>query len=478
MKKSIVLDNKLVIWLFVIFMCIAAFFIGLNSNRGLDADTECSLEASNGVVQKGKSIKVKLSSKNKYDKKRLKWSVSNKRVASIQVSKSRKSVSLKGKKEGTVTVSLKYKKKKLGSVKVCVVNDSLQKKSLTLSINKGGSVQLKNYLKTSIWCKYGDISWSTNKNIVSLKPSNYGQKCKIVCKKPGTCKLTAKQGKHVVGSVTVKIPDSEVLTAKSKSITAKGNIVKIGGAEFLAKYSPRIKYKLHLSKGQYLGTSGEEGLVVKLKNLRSSIFTTEGDVLVYSYIQAIRDGVEEVILESPSGVKYNIEIDVSGGSADEKYIQYEDYISDLCKIADTKETEFEAVEAVVRELTKYEYSLGQRDKFVCSTSKGGNCVAGGLVLKDVCARLGIECRVVSVEAHYSSMPLESAMKGNFHAIEICDVDGKKIITDATPRGFSAFGCFDYEKALNNEWVFPEWVDVDKNDNEVLENARCIENSEV
>ncbi|MDO4322787.1 MAG: Ig-like domain-containing protein [Lachnospiraceae bacterium] len=182
--------------------------------------------------------------KNVGSKKKVTWSTSNKKVATVKKGSNGK-VTITGKKAGTAKITAKYNGKKY-SVKVTVKAPALSKKSLSLNVGKSGTITLKNTVSSK------KVTWKSSKTSVATVKAGKNGKVTITAKKAGTatitatynkkkytCKLTVK-GKTAAPklsktslSITVGKSDSITLnnTVKGKKVTAKSSSTKVAAVK-------------------------------------------------------------------------------------------------------------------------------------------------------------------------------------------------------------------------------------------------------
>lgn len=205
--KIKVADAKLALVLFVVIMCGISLMIGLNSSvKGLDADTNYSVVSEKGIISSGSSSVVNWQSAGSVEESEVHWSVSDANILSLDVMSGSTSAIVTGLKEGSSVVTCEYRGRLVGSVTIFVVNNSLDSDCLSMVTGEEVSVRLKDYLKTSVWCKYGDVSWSVDADgIIDIKSRNYGSECSISAVGSGSCVLTALFNGEVVGFVDIEV---------------------------------------------------------------------------------------------------------------------------------------------------------------------------------------------------------------------------------------------------------------------------------
>ncbi len=156
------------------------------------------------TVYAGKTLQLKVLN----TKKSVKWSTSNKKVATV----SSKGL-VKGVKEGKATITAKVGKKKYTSK--ITVKARLNATKATLTV--GGSTQLKMY-------GVSKVTWSTSNKSVATVTS----KGKVTAKKAGSATITAKVGKK---KYTCKVTVKAKLNATSKTLKEGENYqLKLTGA--------------------------------------------------------------------------------------------------------------------------------------------------------------------------------------------------------------------------------------------------------
>ena len=179
------------------------------------ASKKTALNKSKVTVTTGDSYILKLlSSKKKAITKNVKWSTSNKKIATV----SSKGV-VKAVKKGTATITAKYKGKKY-TCKVTVKNPSLSATKKTLNVGKSFTLSLKNASGKKISTK--NISFKSSKTSVATVSS----KGVVKAKKKGSATITATyKGKKYTCKVTV-----------SSFGVAESNVVLYEGETFVQKF--------------------------------------------------------------------------------------------------------------------------------------------------------------------------------------------------------------------------------------------------
>ncbi len=163
----------------------------------VEAKAKVKLNKTKLTLVKGKSYTLKVMG----NKKKIKWSTSNKKVAIVN-SKGK----VTGKKAGTCTITAKIGSKKY-KCKVTVKNPiKLNKTKVTL--NKGKTYTLK------VSGTKKKVKWSTS----NKKVATVNSKGKVTAKKKGTCTITAK-----ADGLTVK---SKITVQNKKSIPVEGLLIE------------------------------------------------------------------------------------------------------------------------------------------------------------------------------------------------------------------------------------------------------------
>ena len=126
--------------------------------------------------------------------KKVKWSTSSKKIATVSNGK------VKGIKNGTVTITAKYKNKKY-TCKITVKNASLSAKKKALTAGKAFTLTLKDGSGKTVSAT--KVKWSTSNKAVAIVSA----KGKVTSKKAGSAKITATyKGKKYTCTVTVNKP--------------------------------------------------------------------------------------------------------------------------------------------------------------------------------------------------------------------------------------------------------------------------------
>lgn len=159
-----------------------------NGIINVKAATKPKLNKKNTTLIKGQTLVLKVSG----TKSKIKWSSSNKTVATVN-----STGKVTAKKKGTATITAKIRKKTL-SCKITVETPSINKK--TLSLQKGETYSLKiNGTKQK-------VKWSSSdKNIATVNKNG-----KVTAKKAGSAKIFATvSNKKYICKLTVKANSNE-----------------------------------------------------------------------------------------------------------------------------------------------------------------------------------------------------------------------------------------------------------------------------
>ena len=178
-------------------------------------------------MNKGEKFTLKVTG----TKKTVKWSSSNKKVATVN-SKGK----VTAKKKGTVTITAKVGSKKY-KCKITVEAPSISKKTYTMK--KGKTVTLKIKGTTQ------KITWSSNNKSVATVNS----KGKVTAKKNGTATITAKVGK-----------------SKYKCKITVGNVVKISETEHAINVGENFTLKITGTSEKITWSSSDTSIATVDKN--------------------------------------------------------------------------------------------------------------------------------------------------------------------------------------------------------------------
>ena len=156
------------------------------------------------TMNKGEKYTLKVSG----TKKKVKWSTSNKKVATVN-SKGK----VTAKKKGTATITAKVGSKKY-KCKITVEDPSISKTKINLENGNTYTLKVKNTKRS--------VKWSTsNKKIATVN-----SKGKVTAKKAGTVTITAKVGnKKLKCKVTVVSPDYKKKVSTSYTKLSNGKIL-------------------------------------------------------------------------------------------------------------------------------------------------------------------------------------------------------------------------------------------------------------
>ena len=143
-------------------------------------------------------------------KRKITWSSSNKKIASVKKQADGKAV-VTGNKAGKAVITAKYAGNKY-QIHVTVKSPVLSKKSLTITAGKKTVIELKNKAASK------KITWKSSKSSVCFRKSWKQGKATITARKKGTAKITALyRGKKFTCTVKVSAPAPK-LSVKSKTL--------------------------------------------------------------------------------------------------------------------------------------------------------------------------------------------------------------------------------------------------------------------
>ena len=192
---------------FVIVFTILVFIlvIPVSTNKAAAASKKLYFKniSSNTVVKVGKTLKIRYGTSKKYKNKKIGFRSSNKKVATV----SKKGV-IRGKKKGTVKITIYIKKKKSvrATVTIHVKNVPKRVKSIRITGNrtlvKGTTARLKATVAPANAANK-KVKWkSSNKSIVKVSGDG-----KLTAGDTGSARITAtaKDGSRVSKSVTVHV---------------------------------------------------------------------------------------------------------------------------------------------------------------------------------------------------------------------------------------------------------------------------------
>ena len=156
------------------------------------------------TMSKGETYTLKVNG----TKKKVKWSTSNKKVATVN-SKGK----VTAKKKGTATITAKVGSKKY-KCKITVETPSISKSKISLEKGNTYTLKVKNTKRTIKWS-------SSNKSIATVN-----SKGKVTAKKAGTVTITAKVGnKKLKCKVNVVSPDYKKKVSTSYTKLVDGDIL-------------------------------------------------------------------------------------------------------------------------------------------------------------------------------------------------------------------------------------------------------------
>ena len=193
--------------------------------------------------------------RNINSKKKITWSSSNKKIASVKKQAGGKAV-VTANKAGKAVITAKYAGKKY-QIQVTVKSPALSKKSLTIKAGKKISIELKN---TAVSKK---VTWKSSKSsVASVKAGSKG-KATITARKKGTVKITALyRGKKYTCTVKVSTPAPK-LSASSKTLyKGKSFTLELKNAPSSVKWATsnkKIAAIKKISKNKYKVTAKKAG---------------------------------------------------------------------------------------------------------------------------------------------------------------------------------------------------------------------------
>lgn len=199
--------------------------------------TGVTLNKKAATVNKGKTITLKATVKPKGTvNRKVKWSTSNKKVATVT-----QNGVVKGVKAGTAVITVKTENGKKAvckvTVKVPAAKVTLNKK--TLYMVKGKKLTIRSVLKAAVSPSDSTdkVIWSSAKSsVVTIKSG------KLVAKKVGTAKITAKAGRRkatitikvvnkAVKATAVKLNKKKLTLRKGKTVVLKATIKPVKTTE-------------------------------------------------------------------------------------------------------------------------------------------------------------------------------------------------------------------------------------------------------
>ena len=198
MKKT----NK-ILTAIVMALTIVCFCQPINASA---ASTKPVVKATQTVISKGTTTKVKVTYNKKNVTNKAKFKTSNKSVATV----SKKGV-VTGKKAGTAYITATYKGKTSKKVKITVAQVSLNKKSVKLSVGKTATLAAK-YNKKTVKATFKSSNpavASVNKaGVISAKKAGTATITAVYKKTKATCKVSVKAEpvKHIWTEKITKQP--------------------------------------------------------------------------------------------------------------------------------------------------------------------------------------------------------------------------------------------------------------------------------
>lgn len=188
-------------------------------------------------------------------KRKITWSSSNKKIASVKKQADGKAV-VTGNKAGKAVITAKYAGNKY-QIHVTVKSPVLSKKSLTITAGKKTVIELKNKAASK------KITWKSSKSsVASVKAGSKG-KATITARKKGTAKITALyRGKKFTCTVKVSAPAPK-LSVKSKTLyKGRSFTLELKNASSSVKWSTsnkKIAAIKKISKNKYKVTAKKAG---------------------------------------------------------------------------------------------------------------------------------------------------------------------------------------------------------------------------
>lgn len=200
-------------------------------------------------------------------KEKVKWSSSNKKVASVN-----KNGDVKGIKKGTATITAKVGGKKY-TCKVTVRNPELSKKTITVNPGKTLKLTVKNAV--------GTVKWSTSNKAIATVTS--GGVVKGI--KKGTATITAvASGVKLKCTVTVASPAPRVVKVTGLTIAQTVKTLKIGDTFAL---NPIISPVNATNKGYTISSSNTKVAVVDSKGVVTAKADGKAEITVKTNDQGI-----------------------------------------------------------------------------------------------------------------------------------------------------------------------------------------------
>ncbi len=220
--------KKMLIAILMVFLMV--FTLPVMSNI---TETMYTVEAASVKINKSKytmNVGEKYTLKMKGTKKKVKWSTSNKKVATVN-SKGK----VTAKKKGTATITAKVGNKKY-KCKIKVEKPTINKNSKTLNVGEKYTLKIKGTSQK--------VKWSTS----NKKVATVNSKGKVTAKKKGTATITAKVGNKKIKAkikVTEKVNENEYdnsFDKLSKYIENYGYINKDGNYVYSYTYNSNYKF--------------------------------------------------------------------------------------------------------------------------------------------------------------------------------------------------------------------------------------------
>lgn len=222
------------------------------------AASKIKISKTKATIAKGKTLQLKLNGA----KKRVKWTTSNKKIATVN-----KNGKVSAKKVGRATITAKIGKKKY-RCKVTVKNPSTARISNTRALILEGET-----LRLEMFGTKSKVKWySSNKQIATV--NKYGR---VSAKKPGKVTITAKVGKKVYKcNLTVDAHSAEIYVDFS---AAKKDLFFMT-VKYTDKYGTHIE--IDNQQRAKFGNPKGDGEFITLKGSGSGVVTVifDGEIVM------------------------------------------------------------------------------------------------------------------------------------------------------------------------------------------------------
>lgn len=237
--------------------------------------TKIKINKTKYTMNKGQKYTLKISG----TKKKVVWSTSNKKVATVN-SKGK----VTAKKSGTATITAKIGSKKY-KCKISVKIPSINKTKICIAKGDTYTLKVKNTNQK--------IKWSSS----DKKVATVNSKGKVTAKKKGTATITAKVGnKKLKCKVTinkVKKIKAEYMYIEYKDTDIEvGNTVKLSTEIYPSNYTGEIKWK-----------SSDENVATVEKGIVKGV--SSGETTITATIDGLSDSIKVKVLERPNLILKN-----------------------------------------------------------------------------------------------------------------------------------------------------------------------------